>query len=231
MNERLLELLENYQNRKKEVLISVASVIGGIAILIGFLQSGPDPISYARAEAAFEEWSASPQDEILYRKMKLSFRKIPALEKKYEAVIAQKLLDTDKSDEAIQIAERSLKRVKGEIPYHGEFAQTTLLIERGAHQQALEKAVGLKESMSRNFDLSSFSKDRLAGGSLLYAHNLLRIACLQQELKNHPGEKAAWEELESFLSANSAVADLVQNNFSEKKLNLSQYIAERKKQL
>jgi len=69
------------------------------------------------------------------------------------------------------------------------------------------------------------------GGSLLYVHNLLRIACLQQELKNRPGERAAWEELENFLQTDTQIAHTLLGSFSEKEVNLSQYITERKKTL
>lgn len=207
------------QNRKKEIAIGSTAVIAGVAILIGYFQSGPDASSYAQTEATFAKWEASPQDEDLYRDMKEAVRKTPALGKKYEAVIAQKLLNTEKIDEALEMANRSINRVQEETPFHSQYARTSLLIEQGSYQQALENAVALKEQLSKE-----------APASLLYAHNLLRIACLQQELKNRPGEKAAWEELETLLKGSSH-SDLVLSNFSDKNIDLTQYITERKKSL
>lgn len=217
--------IQNLSERKKQIAIGAASVIAGVAILIGYFQSGPNALSYATAEAAFAEWEASPLDEQLYKSMQETIRSVPSLQKKYEASIAQKLLNTDKIDEALVMANRSLSRVKEEAPYHATYAQTSLLIEQGGFQQALENAVALKEQMG-----SSFVTEH-KGGSLLYVHNLLRIACLQQELKNRPGERAAWEELEKFLKSETRLVKTLLGSFSEKQVNLNQYIAERKKAL
>lgn len=211
--------------RKKQICTSILSVIAGAAILIGYLQSGPDALKFAEAEEVFEKWSRSPADENLYLSMREAIRNVPALEQKYEATIAQTLINTNKLDEALVMANRSLCRVKNEVPFHATYAETSLLIEKGNFQEALEKAVALKETMG-----NSFLREN-KGGSLLYVHNLLRIACLQQELKNRPGEKAAWEELETFLQTESKAAKMLIGNFSEKDINLKQYIAERKKNL
>ena len=210
-------LIQNLQTRKKEIAIGFASVLGGMALLIGYFQAGPDASSYAQAEAAFAKWQASPQDDALYSGLREAVRNVPTLGKKYEAAIAQKLLNTEKIDEALEMATRSINRVQDEAPFHSQYARTSLLIEQGSYQQALENAVALKEQLPPTV-------------SLLYAHNLLRIACLQQELKNRPGEKAAWEELEAFLKT-SAYADLVLSNFTDRNVDLTQYIAERKKSL
>lgn len=217
--------LQNLSERKKQIVVSAASCIAGVAILVGYFQSGPNALNYAQAEGAFAEWEASPKDERLYKSMKEAIQSVPELQKKYEGSIAQKLLDTDRLNEALVIANRSLNRVKEEVPFHAIYAETSLLIEQGEFQQALQNAVALKEEMG-----SSYLKEQ-KGGSLLYVYNLLRIACLQQELKNRPGEKAAWEELESFLQTGNRLAHTLLDNFSEKQVNLTQYIAERKKAL
>lgn len=219
-------LLQKISERKKEIATGSAAVIAGVAILIGYFQSGPDAPAYARAEAAFAQWQASPRDEALYQKMRRAIQKAPALGKKYEGALAQTLLNTEKIDAALLMANRSIRRAESDVPFHASYAQTTLLVEQGAYQKALESAVGLKEQMGRAFDLKQLS-DPLVGGALLYVHNLLRIACLQQELKNRPGEKAAWEELEGFLKSSG----LALSGLSDKQLDLTQYIAERKKTL
>ena len=78
--------------------------------------------------------------------------------------------------------------------------------------------------MGKSFDGLTL-KDPAVGGSLLYAQNLLRIAALQQQLKNRPGEMAAWEELENFLRDGTLLSHFASQ------ADLNQYIAERKKQL
>lgn len=211
--------------KKKEILIGSISAVAGVALLIAYFQSGPTALSYAKAEAAFSQWQDSPLEEDLYLSMKDTIQEVPALEKKYEAVIAQKLMSTDKINEALLMANRSIERVRHDVPFHTAYGQTSLLIEQGSFQQALENAVALKEKMGE----SHLTDPK--PGALLYAHNLLRIACLQQELANRPGEKAAWEELESFLQTNPAVSDLLMPSFSEKQVTLVQYIDARKKAL
>jgi hypothetical protein len=217
--------IQNISERKKQIAIGSASVIAGVALLIGYFQSGPNALTYAAAEAAFSSWDASPHDDQLYQSMQEAIRTVPALQKKYEASIAQKLLNTDKINEALVMANRSLNRVKEDAPFHTTYAQTSLLIEQGSFQEALENAVALKEQMGNSYLTEQ------KGGSLLYAHNLLRIACLQQQLKNRPGEKAAWEELEGFLRSGTSHARTLLGSFSDKQVNLSQYITERKKTL
>lgn len=211
--------LQTLQDRKREILIGSSAVLAGVAILIGYFQSGPDAASYAQAQAALAKWQAAPEDDALYSEMREAVRNAPAIGKKYEAAIAQKLLNTEKINEALAMATRSINRVQDEIPFHSQYARTSLLIEQGSYQQALEQAVALKERLTTE-----------ASASLLYAHNLLRIACLQQELKNRPGEKAAWEELEAFLKTGGG-SDLVLSSFSDRSVDLTQYIAERKKSL
>ncbi len=222
---KLDAFIQKMTEQKKQIAVGSSAVIAGIAILIAYFQSGPNAVSYAKAQTAFSEWEASPLDDQLYKNMKEAIRTVPALEKRFEASIAQTLLSTEKVNEALAMANRSLNRVKEEAPFHVAYAQTTLLIEQGNFQKALENTVALKEQMGPSY----LSEEK--GGALLYFHNLLRIACLQQELKNRPGEKAAWEELEHLLQTHKPLSDVILSNFSENKVGLLQYINDRKKSL
>lgn len=214
MFEKILEALQ-LQERKKELITAAAATLGGAAILIGYFQSGPDAAAYAKGYEAFAAWEASPLDQSLYEKMQEAFRKAPDLRKKYEAVVAQRLIDSEKWSDALRAAQNSLARVRDTVPYHAEYGQNTLLIEKGEYQKALERAFALKDQILKN---------PYPGTPVLYVHNLLRIATLQQKLKNGPGEKAAWDELEQYLSRDETY-------FSDKQFDLSQYIKERKKAL
>jgi hypothetical protein len=209
---------------------ATACTLAGIAVLIFYFQSGPKAFDFARAESLVTKWAALPNDDSLFAEMVQALNKVPALQKKYEPVIAQKLLEGGRGAEALQIAYRSLDLARSEAPYHAHFAETSLLIEQGEYQTALERAAALKERMARECNIEAFCGSRLTGGSLLFAHNLLRIACLQKELKNEPGEIAAWDELEGFLKQieQSPVAGLFIHSFGEKGLDLTHYIAERK---
>lgn len=217
--------------QNKRWLVSAASFVAGIAVLIAYFQLEPKFEAYAAAEEAVAKW-ASSQDDASYREMTAALKKVPDVEKKYEAVIAQKLFEGDQISRALNFAHNSLKRIREDVPFHAAYGEASLLIEQGAFQDALEKSVGLKEQMVRDRDWNQTSaEEQLVGGALLYAHNLLRIACLQKELKNKPGERAAWEELESFLREKENLSNLVFRNFREKGLDLANYIEERKKQL
>ncbi len=217
--------VEWFQQKQRQILIGSLSCLAGAAILFGYLGRGPTPINYAEAELAFAQWKSSPLDDRLYQSLKEAIRIVPSIEKKYEAVIAQKLLNTDRMEEALVLASRALGRVKKEAPYHVIFAESSLLIEQGKFQQALENAVALKEQMGGSYGCED------KGGSLLYLHNLLRIACLQGALHNRPGEKVAWEELENFLQKDNRLARVFLGNFSFSNVDLAHYIAERKQEL
>lgn len=217
--------LQTLIDRKREMIIGTSSVLAGITILIVYFQSGPNASTYAKAQSAFQEWQLAPEDEKLYKIMREAILPVPDLQRKYEPVIAQKLLDTHKIDQALAVAGRSLQRVKKEVPLHAAYGETSLLIEQGNFQKALENAVALKEQMGTAY------LSELKAGSVLYVHNLLRIACLQQRLQNRPGEKSAWDELDAVLRSQSPVSDLVLSSFTEKKIDLVHYIAERKKHL
>lgn len=215
----------NLSERTKQIGTSLACFIGGTLLLIAYFQSRPNALSYVAAEEAVAKWEASPKDELLYANMQKALQSVPELRKKHEGAIAQKLLDTNRVGEAIAIAKLPLNRIKNEVPFHSVYAETSLLIEEGSFQKALENAVALKEKMG-----ASFLRET-KGGALLYAYNLLRIACLQQELNNRPGEKAAWDELEAFLKTESPSAKTLLNNFSEKQVQLTDYISKRRENL
>jgi hypothetical protein len=216
---------------KKRHLISVGAFVAGIAVLILSGQSGPSLESYLQAETAFEKWVSSPEDAELFYNMRSALSKVPQMEPKYDGAIAQILLEHSKdqgqAEQAIALALKPLSRLYGDVPFHAAYAENSLNIERGLYQEALQKAVALKEQIEKNCDLNRFKQNPLAGGSLLYGYNLVRIACLQQRLLNRPGERAAWEEVEAFLPK----APLLAENFKEKNLDLTHYISERKKHL
>lgn len=226
-----LTLWEKFLLDKRRYLTAVGAFVAGAMVLIVYGQSGPSQNHYLDAEIAYEKWAASPEDSHLLENMQLALQKVPLMGPKYEAIIAQTLInrakDKEATDKAISLALKSLGNLSEAVPFHAAYAKNSLKIEQGAYQEALEQAVSLKEEMKKSCDLERFKEESLPPGSLLYVYNLIRIACLQQKLENRPGEKAAWEELEGFLTTSQPVV----NNFREKGVDLTHYIAERKKQL
>jgi hypothetical protein len=226
-----LFILDKYIDRRW--VFAVLSSLAGVAVLVFYFQSEPKALDFARAEALVAKWRTLPEDGSLFQEMSQALKKVPSLQIKYEPVIAQKLIEGGKGAEALQISTHALNLAKGETPYHADFAETSLCIERGNYQAALERAAGLKEKMARECNVELFWGNRLVGGSLLFAHNLLRVACLQQELKNRPGELAAWSELEGILKTHgeSPAVLLLLSSFQEKGMDLTHYIAERKSRI
>lgn len=224
MKDKFLSL----QNRRW--ITSFAAFVVGVVVLVVYFQAAPSPELYTAAEEAVSKWKSS-EDDFSYSEMRSALRKVPALERKYSPIIAQKLFERNRLSDALALAHQSLKAMEADAPYHAAYGETTLLIEQGSIQEALEKSVGLKEWMTNQCNLEHSIGEQPVGGALLFAHNLLRIASLQKELRNRPGEKAAWEELESFLNAKESLTHLVFDNFRDKGLDLAHYITERKKQL
>lgn len=214
-------------------LSASAAVFFGIVILIVYSQSGSSASSFMRAEKVFAEWESMPQDEALFRAMSQALEQVPELRDKYQAVIAQQLIAVGKGAQAFPLAYGVLETAREETPLHADYAETSLLIEQGECQRALERAVGLRERIAKECDVEKFCQDVLVGGAFLYAHNLLRIAFLQQELQNAPGETAAWHDLEAFLERgrSSPVSELILNSFREEGVDLAHYMADRKRQL
>lgn len=105
----------------------------------------------------------------------------PELHAKYDGLIAQALLTDNKIDEAAPFADETLLRVEHETPSPFlEYSKTTLLIERGNYNEALQQAYQLKAS---------------ALNPTLYTFNAIRIALLERELGNKNEEKKAWDEI------------------------------------
>ncbi len=217
---------DRFTLQQRRWIVSGCAFFAGLIILTAFLKSAPGPEAYSLAEAAVNKWQETG-DTVSYLEMKKALRKVPSLERKYNAVIAQKLFQKDRLADALNLAYSSIQQIEEEAPFHAAYGKTTLLIQQGSYQDALEKSVSLKEKMLKACDF----QNQKAIGIYLYVHNLLRIACLQKELKNKPGEKAAWDELERFLGANATLAQTIFSRFRDKGLDLSHYIMERKKQL
>jgi len=228
MIQETLSALDRFIDRRW--IFALTSSLAGLAVLVFYFQSGPKAPDFAKAEALVAQWKSLPEDTSLFLEMSQALRKVPSLKIKYEPIIAQKLIEGGKGAEALQASYNSLRLVKEEAPYHADFAETSLFIEQGKYQIALERAAALKERMIRECKVELFWGNRLLGGSLLFAHNLLRVACLHQELKNKPGELAAWGELEEIIKKNgeSPAVHLLLSSFQEKGLDLTHYIAERK---
>src|SRR5579872_7381288 len=153
-------LWEQILANKKRYLTSAGAFIAGCVVLIVYSQTGPSSETYLDAELAYEKWATSPDDANLFRDMQQALKKVPMLETKYDAIIAQTLLDRAKdpkeAERAIAFAIKPLSRIQQEAPFHAAYAENSLNIELGAYQEALQKAVFLKEQMDKSCNVERF---------------------------------------------------------------------------
>lgn len=202
--------------------------------LVAYLSFGPSDRDYAEAKRSFEKWKDSPSDDGLAKNMKKSLNRLPGLTKGLESEIAQTYLSCGESDKAAAFALSPLARLREISPFHAEFGEGALLIERGEFQKALELSVALKEKLEQSLGSDLWKGKRMGPSSAVYVSNLLRIACLQKQLKNAPGELAAWEELKGLLEAEgevSTAAKILRANFDTKKFTLLDFISQRERSI
>ncbi len=214
--ERVLQYY--FLNRGKVYAYAGAFLLVSI-LCITYLVSGPSGAEANHAKELFQRWKQTPSNEKLYKEMRLSVKKIPGLERSLEAQMAQVLLSDGQFDAADVLATSCLNRLKKESPIHAAFGFTSLLIENKEYQKALESSVALKEEMERRTDQHSN----------LYACNLLRIAFLQKQVCNVPGELSAWEEVKTLMEmdGSSNAAQFLRTNFDEKSFSLNDFISQR----
>lgn len=125
--------------------------------------------------------------------------KQPDLGSKYDARIAQELIDRYDYKLAKPFAEAALDRVsKDQIPFYVDYAQITLLIAGHHFEEAIKQSIMLKEEMVKALSQWSEAKKEHAFGELLFAFNMLRIPLLQQQLGAKVDERQSWEEWKSY---------------------------------
>jgi len=205
----------------KKVSLYGAALFGVIILAIAYFTNSSTEKQTVAAQQAFDRWKQSPDDAALEKKMRKALANTPQLKKALQAEIAQTMLAAGWVGASEMMAEHCIEQLKKESPLHASFAATTFLIEKRQYQTALEQAVSLKQ--------------KLKAGSILHAYNLLRIALLQKQLSNKPGELAAWKEVKTLFDAKTDASSLLEANFQKrsgkKSFALTDFIAQREKTL
>lgn len=164
------------------------------AALITALSSRVSYRDYLEVKTLMAKWQESPADVQSFQKLLKCLDKGAKFLSHYEPYIAQTLIGQLSFAGAEKYVEKPIHYLRKESPEHAYFSEITLLIEKGLYQEALEKSIRLKEQMGKE-------------ESHLYFQNLLRIAVLQKQLKNGPGEMAAWNDCEDFLGWQDELAN------------------------
>lgn len=167
------------------------------------------------------------EDQAALARLNAAVNSHPQLQTKYDAPIAQALLNQGDLDQALPYAKRALARTEAENqPFYSDYAQTTLLIAQNQHQEALEHATALQAKMREQ---QAQESDKRQFGDTLFALNLLRIGMLQQKLGLAKEELNTWQEWKKL--AQTATFELPNTLFKEGNVSLVDYINAREIQL
>lgn len=218
-----------------------------LLLLIGYMwfsgNSTKDIGDFKRAHDNFQAFQkplasadSTNQTETL-AKLTQILQQQPSLQAKYDASIAQILIDRNETTQALPFAESTFQRVgKDNLPLYIDYSEITLLIGQNHYSEAIKRSIALKEKMLKL--LSSNNQLVEQGfGEFLYAFNLLRIAFLQRYAGTPEQEMKSWHEWKEYtgpigmanlgskfdVKAFFAAAQL----FNEGPISLNYYIDER----
>jgi hypothetical protein len=235
-------VMQWFSQHAQKVLYTLAA---GFILLIALLVWNARGASkaerdYIEAPREFQSFSANDNNGALDQLNTILSRR-PDLRAKYDALIAQQLINRSEIASALPFANSALERVgKDHLPNYVDYAGISLLVAEEKYTEALEKATALKQQM-----LNESAKTRLEGkeysfGSALFAYNLLRIAMLQQQSGQFNEELTAWKEWQSFMKADPSVQQFaidsralitIENGINEGNIALKDYIDSRIQQL
>lgn len=160
--------------------------------------------------------------------------KQPDLSAKYDARVAQILIDRNEFKQAEPFAESSLERVsKDHIPFYVDYAQITLLIAASKFEEALTRSIALKEQMLKDMVQWGEGTKNHSFGEVLFAFNLLRIPFLQQQVGATAEELQSWNDWKSYMAPgihslptafNTKALFTVAQLFSDGSVSLDNYI-------
>ncbi|MCB1108653.1 MAG: hypothetical protein KDK44_03270 [Chlamydiia bacterium] len=199
------------------VLYGIPAVLG-LTLLISYAAfNRPEhQVDFLNAQKSYEQWENGNEDKLA--KLEQILGQHPELHGKYDVNIAAHLLAIEKGIEAKGYAMQTLKRTDGTVPFHTQYAKTSVKIAEGSLEEALNEAMALKEALSGKQD-----------AKVLYGFNLMRIAALQRELEHLDAEKAALKELQAYLAQNKEDQELslLAQHFQTGIVGLDDYIAYR----
>ncbi len=203
----------------RNLLINIGTVV--LVLLIwGAIKAAraPNENGVHQAKDAYAAWKAKPDDQELYQLFEKSLAKAPEIREVLGGEMAQLLLLSGHIDDAEKMTKGSLKELRAIAPQYAEFSEISLLIARKQYQEALEKSVSLKEKLSDK--------------TPLYGQNLIRIACLHQQMDNFAGELSAWRDFDQsgFLKSTAALGFFIKGT-DVPAVHFESYVDERKEKL
>lgn len=202
---------------------------------------------YIRAEIDFSslkqlpmEDNAGAQTKILTN-LKEIIRSHPELHSRYDAEIAQILIARGNSAEAAHFLKNFFEDSQNSesfLKFYKEFSKITVLIDEEKFEIALQKALALKQDLINQ--AQEINEKKIGFNDGLFAYNLLRIAFLQQQLKDDNGELNTWKEWKLYATGKiTEQSDLfdaqvfrdIATQFEENDISLQDYIKFREEKL
>lgn len=168
-------------NNKRNSWILLASIVLLTLSLFLILRSS-DNYPFISAQKSYQLWVSSNESKH-YEDLKKHLKNYSELKQKYQAKVAQILID--KNQQLSDIPNDCLARLEKELPFYGEFAKNSLLISKQEYSKALENSLTLKEKM----------ESEGKGNQTVYKYNLIRIAFLHQLLNHSTDELLVWDQV------------------------------------
>lgn len=156
---------------------------------------------YLQVENHFDSLMRNPslaEDETI-SELVAFVKKHPELQARYDGQLAQLLINQGDFSTSAPIADRAMNRtIHDTLPFYGDFAQITLLINDEQYENALDQSKQLHEKLRESARTSFKEKTDRPFGDLLFAYNLLRVGMLQQKLNKLFQEKYTWTEWQRY---------------------------------
>lgn len=180
--------------------------------------------------AVSQQKENTPIDTSALDKLESIIASHPELHAKYDAPIAQLLLNIGDVKRAKPYITASLARIgreanEREQEYYNSYARTSLTMAEERYAEALVQAIALKEAMKPERD----TEVKVFPSNDLYAFNLLRIAMLTEKTAAASSEELlAWNELKHEEGWNhrptSHPSIALRSHFKEGNVSLLNYI-------
>ena len=179
---------------------------------------------FLAASITIDEWEKSGDGQgVKLERLQILMDKHPELKARFEDRIAHKLISLGDYETAMPFARESIARSDDLAPEWADFGRTTLLIGKKEYGKALEETVRLRGLLDEK------ASDSIA---LLRGFTLLRLASLHHELGNSLDELAIWSEFECAAEGNGSLNketfEKLKNHFTDRNVNLLDYIRYRK---
>ncbi len=208
MSETLSYWLERYQRPFFYSLLAI-----GVGIFAGLKFGGKKKVASSGVEAAFQSWErAGVADGPEMDALKQLMEKYPSSSGVYGVRVVEGLIARGAAEKTGIFAAGILERTKSHTPEIALFAKGSLMIARGALQEALEEATLLKTALI----------EKNQGEGFLYGYTLLRMVTLCHKLG--VDDSQVKEELSFFLKNESSASFELQKIFSEEGFTLREFL-------